>query len=245
MKAAAVALALALLALVTVVAGAETQGVLFREDFAATPDSAWGELPSAWWLEGAAGGVRARIHEGRLWVDANQPKSPGATVWLDRVFSGDLEVSFDVQVVASATGANNMNLFLLFADPANADLRASAHERADGRYAAYHSGRLRGTILTFLSDEPDRSVARVRLRQVPPFEPVVAEYTGHHAEAGRTYRVWIVRAGGKLTVEIDGKQVIDVADSSPGAVGRIGFRTWRTEVWWDNLVIRRPATKPR
>lgn len=237
MKAATGAFALALLA---AIAAADEPGVLFREDFTATPDTAWGELPSAWWLEGAAGGVRARIHEGRLWVDANQPKSPGATVWLDQVFAGDLEVGFDVQVVASATGANNMNLFLLFADPANAGLRVSAAERAEGRYAAYHSGRLHGTILTFLADEADRSVARVRLRQVPPFEPVVAEYTGYHAEAGRTYRVRVVRAGGKLTVQIDGKTVIDVPDPGSQSAGRIGFRTWRTEVWWDNLVVRRP-----
>jgi hypothetical protein len=220
---------------------ADDAPVLHREDFSSPAETAWGELPAGWWLEGAAGGARARIHQGRLWVDANQPKSPGATVWLDRVFAGEVEVSFDVQVVASQGGANNMNLFLLFSDPANADLRASAGERAEGRYPAYHSGRLRGTILTFLADEQDRSVARVRLRQVPPFEPVLAEYTGDHAEAGRTYRVRVLRAGGRLAVEIDGRRVLDVADARSEASGRIGFRTWRTEVWWDNLVVRRPA----
>lgn len=229
------------LLVLTATACAAGDDVLLREDFSDAPESAWGELPPAWWLEGAAGGARARIHEGRLWIDANGPTIPGATVWLDRVFDGDLEVTCDVHVVASAGGANNMNFFFLFRDATARDLRSSALERAEGRYPAYHSGRLSGTILTFLADEKDPAVARVRLRQVPPFDPVVQEFSGHHAKAGHTYRVRMTRLAGRITVEIDGYRVIDAVDGQPEAAGCLGFRTWRTEVWWDNLVVRRLA----
>ncbi|MGR9087387.1 MAG: DUF6250 domain-containing protein [Gammaproteobacteria bacterium] len=221
---------------------AEVSDMLYREDFTSPAESEWGMLPDGWWLEGGKGGARARIHQGRLWIDANGPKIPGATVWLDRVFSGDIEVGFDVHVVASDSHANNMNFFFMFRDPANPSLRASAAERSDGRYPLYHSGRLRGTILTFLASENDPEEARVRLRQVPPFEPVLQEFTGYHARAGRTYRVTIARRGSRLTCEIDGRRVIDEHLPRPeveGRPGSIGFRTWRSEVWWDNITVRR------
>lgn len=230
-----------LLVILAVTGRAADPGILWQEDFSARPETAWGELPEGWWLEGGAGGARARVHQGRLWVDAGRREVPGATVWLDRTFSGEIEVEFDVRVVASVGEVNNMNFFFLFDDSSGVGLRVSSDERTAGRYPAYHSGRLRGTILTFLTDPENRSAARVRLRQVPPFDPVLAEYTGYHAKAGRTYRLHLVRAGGRLTVRIDGRTLIDVADPRPDSAGLIGFRTWRTEVWWDNLVVRRVA----
>ena len=214
---------------------------LFVAAFDTKPETAWGELPDGWWLEGAAAGARARIAEGRLLLDAMSEKIPGATVWLNREFSGDLEVAFDVHVIDAVRAANNMNFFFLFRDPLGQDLFATRAERTDGRYGRYHSDRLQGTILTFLANgHPD--VARVRVRCVPPFEPVLQEYSGHHAKAGTTYRVRLIRRGESFTCWIDDRTVIEtkLPPTAPKS-GWLGFRTWQTKLWWDNLVVSRPG----
>jgi hypothetical protein len=212
------------------------------ESFDETPETPWGTLPSNWWLEGAAGGARARIADGRLLVDSTENKGKGCTVWLDRELPTDVEVAFDVHVVDAVKAANNMNVLFQFRDPERASLRDSRAERADGRYALYHSGRLEGAILTFLANgKPEE--ARLRVRQVPPFDPVVQERSGYHARAGHTYHVVVTRRDDRLTFRVDGQTLLDTKlpakrVGAPG--GYLGFRTWNTKLWWDNVVIRAP-----
>src|SRR5690606_12857757 len=102
------------LAAATLARASET---LFTEDFDASRDTSWGTLPAGWWLEGAASGARARIADGRLYVEAAAGKGSVATVWLDREFPADVEVSFDVHVVDAIKAANNMNFFFHYRDP--------------------------------------------------------------------------------------------------------------------------------
>lgn len=219
---------------------------VFAESFDDHPDTPWGALPPGWWIEGEAAGARARIADGRLLVDTTEPRGSTATVWLDRDLPRDVEVSFDVHVVGSIREANNMNLLLHFRDPGATSPFATRAERADGRYAHYHSERLGGTIITFLANgEPEN--ARLRVRMVPPFDPVLHESKGYHARVGQTYRFEIVRQGDRLRVRIDGREVCntvlpDNPAGSPG--GYLGFRTWRTKLWWDNLIVRRPSPTP-
>lgn len=215
---------------------------LFVEDFEAGRETPWGTLPPHWWLEGEAAGARARVSEGRLLVDATGDGVPGASVWLDRELPADVDVSFDVHVVDAIGGANNMNLLFQFRDPRHATLRETRAERADGRYPHYHSAHLNGTILTFLANGKPEP-ARLRVRQVPPFEPVVQEFNGYHARAGHTYHVAVSRRGPRFTCRIDGRLLLDTplpARAAGAGGGYLGFRTWRTKLWWDNLVVRRP-----
>jgi hypothetical protein len=219
---------------------------LHQENFDAQPETVWGALPAGWWLEGEASGARARVADGRLLVDAIADNVPGSTVWLDYELPGDVEVSFDVRVVEAKGAANNMNLLFQFRDLAGRNLRETSAERADGRYSHYHSARLSGTILTYLANgNPDE--ARARVRQVPPFDPTLHEFNGYHAKAGHTYHFQIIRRGAQLTWRIDGHTVAAIAvppDATREPSGFLGFRTWQTLLWWDNLVVRRPVPEP-
>ncbi len=216
---------------------------LFVENFDAPMETPWGTLPTGWWIEGEAAGARARIEEGHLLLDATAPESPGATVWLDRELPRETEVSFDVHVIDAVGAANNMNLLFQFHDPKSSVLRENRAERADGKYSRYHSERLTGTILTFLANgNPEE--ARVRVRHVPPFDPVVQEFRGYHARKAHTYHVQVARRGDRFTCHIDGQKVLDtiLPPAAPDASGGyLGFRTWRTKLWWDNVVIRHPT----
>lgn len=210
---------------------------LIDESFDETASTPWGTVPSGWWLEGA--GVRTRIDDGHFLMDSTTGTGPG-TLWLDRELPDHVDVSFDVHVLDAIDEANNMNLFLGFRDSRGNPLRESWQERSDGAYEKYHSGQLSGTIITYLANGRP-APARLRIRSVPPFNPVLYEVSGYHARKGQTYHFEVIRDRRQLKVVVDGKSlaVVELPDQKgvqPG--GYLGFRTWRTKLWWDNLVIR-------
>lgn len=216
--------------------------LLVEEDFNAQPTTSWGALPSNWWLEGEQAGARARIQDGRLLMDAVRNGGTRGTLWLDRELPEEVRLTFDVHVVESIEDANNMNLFLHFRDAHNDTLRSTRQDRSSAKYNQYHSSSLSGTIITYLANGSPRT-ARLRVRSVPPFEPVIYEFEGYHARQGQTYHFTFTRENRRLSVEIDGRMLAEVDVPTRNGVipgGYLGFRTWRTKLWWDNLVITTP-----
>jgi len=204
--------------------------VLFAERFD-YPDS---PLPEGWWSEGDAAGIR----DGRLHVNADTGQFRQATIWLDRVFSGDLRVEYDVCVVASSDVANNMNFFFLYSDPSGRPLRESRQDRADGRYTRYHD--LNGYIFTNVADG-NEVPARLRFRDCPGFH-LAAENRAYENRRARVYHIAIEKRANRFTYTVDGHVLLDTVDDHFSPLhdqGLIGFRTWHTELWWDNLVVSR------
>jgi hypothetical protein len=88
----------------------------------------------------------------------------------------------------------------------------------------------------------------MRARQVPPLDPILDEYRGYHARAGHTYKVVVTHTGDRLTYQVDGKTFLDAElppRSSTESGGYLGFRTWNTRLWWDNLQVRHLELEPR
>jgi len=204
--------------------------VIYRERFA-YPD---GPLPAGFWSEGDAAEIRA----GRLHVNADSGAFRRSTIWLDRIFSGDLRVEYDVCVLASSDAVNNMNLFLLYSAPLDTPLSESKAIRADGDYPRYHN--LHGYIFTNVADGVEGR-GRFRLRDCPGFH-LLAEKYGYESKPQTVYHMVIEKRGDHLTYAVDGHVLLDATDDRFNRVhdaGLIGFRTWHTELWWDNLVITR------
>jgi hypothetical protein len=215
--------------------------VLFQESFAAGLDH--------WWVEG---GRKVWIEDERLHVDADPPTGePGqvCTVWCRQEFAGDLRLEADCHVLTSRADANNINFFLLYADPTGQPLWETRETRADGAYAKYHN--LTGYIFTFLNDAkneggPDAegaTRARFRIRRCPGFKLLSETFAGH-CRRGTTYRVVITRIGPTLTIAVNDKVCLEARDEAPLERGLIGLRTFQTYLWWDNLRVLRPATPP-
>ena len=217
--------------------------VLISEDFEGYDEGA--PPGENWWVEG---GQAVAVEGGRLRVRAN-PEGQGqpgyvCTVWHKTPLSGDLTVTCDTQVIASTVKANNVNFFLLYSDPGGEPLYDTRGSRVQAAYADYHD--LNGYIFTFLNDwraeggrHPDGGTqARFRMRRCPGFQLMTETY-GSDCREGKTYHVAIARRGGELTFAVDGQVYLRGEDPEPLAEGLFGFRTFQTDLWWDNLRVVR------
>ncbi|MCH6259244.1 hypothetical protein MLD52_22010 [Puniceicoccaceae bacterium K14] len=171
----------------------------FSGDFLGNGDKLEG---TDFWFEGAMSGSTAAIVDGHLLVDANRKGNVG-TVWLDKDFNGDVQIEFDVHIVESFIDSNNMNFFFCFKSRSGTDLYSTRKTRLTGEYSNYHgkddSGAdLTGYILTHLANGTPES-PRYRLRDVPTFDPYLAEMSGiGTARSGQTYSIKILKQGNRI-----------------------------------------------
>ncbi len=204
--------------------------ILLNETF----DYPDGELPDVFWSEGCKGVVKNR----KLFVDADTTGFRASTIWLDREFSGDMSVEFDAHVVSSGDTANNINFFIMYADPNGTPLRKTASERASASYRSYH--RLDGYIFTNVANG-DPENARYRFRDNPGFN-LLGEAFGGTSKIGETYHIKISRVGNRFRYRVNDRVVLDIGDDRFNPVherGLMGIRTWHTALWIDNLIIKR------
>jgi len=212
---------------------ADGKVVLF-EDFSSGMDN--------WWVEG---GEKVWVQDGRLHVKADPPqKGPGhvATVWCKTPTPADLKVEFDACVIGSSLDVNNINFFMCYADPSGKPIFDTRDSRRTADYKFYHS--LNGHIFTFLK-APEKSgqvyadgtrKGRIRMRRCPGFE-LMTECFDYRCEAGVTYHVTITKRGGDIAFGVDGRVFLRGHDPNPLPGGLIGLRTFRTELWWDNIRV--------
>ena len=217
---------------------APTEKVLFQENFDAYGDSS--TLPASFWHEGSKA---VRIEKGHLRADANLDNNgedyDASTIWLGKTFGGDVRVEFDAHVLASDGDKNNINFFFLFSDPSGVPMSQTKDARTDGKYGKYH--KLNGYVFTFLANgNPDK--ARFRFRDDPGFN-LLQENFAYECKQNKTYHITVTKVGNRITYAVDGTiylDMIDVAANPEHKSGIIGFRTWHTDLWWDNLKVTRP-----
>ena len=214
-----------------------TEKVLFQEDFEAYGDSS--TPPDGFWHEGSNA---IRIENKHLRADANLDNNgedyDASTIWLNKTFTGNLRVEFDAHVLASDGDKNNINFFFLFSDPSGASISQSKDERADGKYGKYH--KLNGYVFTFLANgNPGK--ARFRFRDDPGFN-LLQENFAYECKQNKTYHITVTKVDNRITYAVDGTVYLDRIDDVANpehTSGIIGFRTWHTDLWWDNLKITR------
>jgi hypothetical protein len=207
--------------------------ILYKQSF----DTADGSLPEGWWSEGD----QASIKNGSLYVNADQEGYRRSTIWFNRSFEGNLQIEYDVHFVASSDKANNNNFFLLFSDPDDKTIVQTRKQREDGNYPKYH--KFNGYIFTHVRNNEDRS--RFRFRDCPGFH-LLAETFSEKSEFQKTYHITITKIDNRIQYHIDTQTIFDMIDDRQNAVhqkGLIGFRTWHTELWWDNLIVKRIDSK--
>ena len=212
--------------------------ILFVETF----DYPDGDLPEMFWSEGC----EALIKEGKLFIDADTSAYRASTIWLDKIFTEDISVEFDVRVVSSKYKANNINFFLMYSDPSGENLRTTSKMRESGQYSYYH--KLNGYIFTNVTipSQGNNLKTRYRFRDNPGFEIIDETFTYGEIRDNVTFQIKILKVGNNFQFWIDGEKIIDAVDDNFNPVhnsGLIAFRTWRTALWIDNLVVKRIENK--
>lgn len=182
-----------------------------------------------WILEGSAD---LSVRDGRLHV-----ASPEATLWRRDPLPADIAIELTAGVDGPADD-NAANLNLIF-HARELDGEPYRFGRS-AKYEEYHS--LPNYIATLTGGfQPGWA----RLRRNPGFT-ILSENTSIRSEAGRTYRIRLLVAGGRLRYWLDGKLVHDVVDPQPLKGGRFALRTWRSQVWWSDIrfaSVRRRADR--
>jgi hypothetical protein len=59
---------------------------------------------------------------------------------------------------------------------------------------------------------------------------------------GKVYHIAFEKRGNHFTYTAHGHILLDVVDdrfNPPHGKGLMGFRTWHTQLWWDNFVVMR------
>jgi hypothetical protein len=67
---------------------------------------------------------------------------------------------------------------------------------------------------------------------------LLAEHKEGECRAGVTYRLNVRKRGGEIVFAVDGRELARANDPNPWGGGLLGLRTFRTELWWDNVRVR-------
>lgn len=199
---------------------------LRRDNFS---DAAW---VNRWWVESETALVRSIPGHGlEIRNDPRDPeKTGGTTIWM----RADAPDRLVVRLRASndpeeKNNACNLNMILRARQSGEVPL---AFGTRTGDYPELHKES--NYIVTFTGGyKPGWS----RIRRDPGFEKVAE--SDIRSEPGKTYEVVYFLDGGRLRTWINGKLIHDWADPQPLPNGKLGFRTWHSNVQVHSIEIGR------
>jgi hypothetical protein len=229
-----------------------SQKIVREEDLIVQSDGVWRrrakpDTDAEWIAEGWGG---AEILNGRLLVapstfDASGVPSPvdsarrsHMVIWNRQVFPADSLFEVEMNPCGStnglaiilfcAAGLNGEDIFDLQVPPRRAD------------YAAYHSGAIANYTDSYWSRNTEAESLSNRLRKNPGFKQVAEGPSLTTGPTNVTHRLRILKIGGHVEVEINGKVVNHWDDQErPLGAGRIGLRSMEgvTMVAYDNFRV--------
>jgi hypothetical protein len=201
-----------------------TEAEIARESFS---DAKWRDR---WALEGDA---ELSVREGRLSVVASQ-----ATLWWRQPLPADVVIELEAGVdVPAENNAANLNLIFHARELDGAPYRFGR----SARYEEYHS--IPNYIATLTGGFQE---GWARLRRNPGFE-LLSEDRSTRSAVGRSYRIRLQVAGGRIRYWLDGRLIHDARDRQPLPGGHFALRTWRSRVWWSRIrfvALERTAKAP-
>lgn len=177
--------------------------------------------PEDWWIEGTGS---ATITDGAVHLQET-PDGVGVVLWTQQDWPSDLRLSFDVSF------SNNRGIGVIFLAGRGSDGSdlAETREARTGAYDEYIRGEVDSYSLSLHRFWPDgRNNPGSNLRRNSGFHLLDQALPDPCMEAGRVYRIEIIKEGPALTVRVDGKQTHHAADNgefgAPHKAGKIGFR---------------------
>lgn len=165
---------------------------------------------------------RVWVEDGRLQMDATGVES---TAWFTEDMEGDLLIAYEAHIL-DPVDAKNINLFFLATAPDGGDILKLYFT---GSYPEYH--KVPNYIWTVTG-------SHTRLRRDPGFE-LLSEDRKTLPEPYKTYQLGLTIQDGLIRCYIDHRLIHSHKDANPHKRGKLGFRTFHTRLWWDNLRVYR------
>ncbi|MEP7075701.1 MAG: DUF1961 family protein [Acidobacteriota bacterium] len=202
--------------------------------------------PKAEWIVEGNGGVN--IRDGKLRAspvpfDQNgiaiaSAKRSHLVIWNRNIFPADFLAEFDMRpngstngltiVFFCATGKNGEDIFDLALPPRQAD------------YKTYHSDEIANYSDSYWSRNTMEESISNRMRENPGFALVAEGESLTTGPTDVTHHVRILKSGGHIEVEINGKVIFKWDDTgTPLGAGRIGFRSMEgvSLITYDNFKV--------
>jgi len=204
------------------------------------------------WIAEGQGGVE--IRDGKLRVSplpfdtsGNQIKSEPRShmvVWNSEVFPADFLAEFEM----NPSGSNNGLTIVFFcaAGKNGGDIFDMSLPVREADYKNYHSGAIANYSDAYWSRNTDEEAMTNRLRKNPGF---TLEAQGRSLTTGTTdttHRVRILKYGGHIEIEINGRVVLNWDDpGTPLGAGHIGFRSMDgvSLITYDNFKVWKLSKK--
>jgi hypothetical protein len=204
------------------------------------------------WLAEGRGGVD--IRDGKLRVSplpfdasGNQIKSEPRShmvVWNAKVFPGDFLAEFEMNSNGSTSGLTIV--FFCAAGKNGEDIFDTSLPVREADYKNYHSGAIANYSDAYWSRNNNDEATTNRLRKNPGFALVAQGRSLTTGATDVTHRVRILKFGGHIEIEINGRVVIKWDDAgTPLGAGRIGFRSMDgvSLITYDNFKVWKISKK--
>jgi Domain of unknown function (DUF1961) len=230
----------------------QSQKIAREEDLIEQAGAVWRRkarpAPDAEWIAEGWGG--AEVRNGKLLVapspfDASgrpRPVEVGRrshmVIWNHRIFPADFMLEFEM----SPYGSTNGLTIVLFcaAGQKGEDIFDLSLPPRRAEYQAYHSGAVANYTDSYWSRNNESESLSNRLRKNPGFKQVAEGPSRTTGPTDVTHRVRVLKSGGHIEVEVNGRVVIKWDDPErPHGAGRIGLRSMEgvTMVAYDNFKV--------
>ena len=179
----------------------------------------------AWITEGTA---EVTIVNGNLQVNSSDSVLPGSTVWHNKVYPGNIKINYSACLLPPLN-CSNINIFFNFEDR-----DAINEERVrTANYGIYHE--YKTNILTYLNEGD--GTTRIRLRKCPGFKLLEEVRLDGEIPLNDVQQLEIILLDGLILFKANGTALLKYFDPEPYTGGMIGFRTWKTKLWWNDFKV--------
>ena len=179
------------------------------------------------------GDGKCYVKDGKIFLDDTNTQN-GMTLWLKRQFKGDLHICYDAMVVKPLM-ASNLNLFFMARTLQDEPIWSEQHS---GDYHEYHE-KTKMYIMTMIGKYPGKEDVYpgwTRIRKNPGFI-LFSERFDKIVELEKNYSFEIIKRKNEIECKVNGELIHKIVDNESYIEGAIGFRTWRTHLWLNNLKI--------
>ncbi len=173
------------------------------------------------------------VSDSRLYIDDSETDKSGMTIWIREEMPKDIRIVFNAMVVPPRM-ANNINFFFA-AKTIDGGYIPDAGFR--GGYGQYHE-EADLHILTCTGNNPEMGGGPgwSRLRRDPGFI-LLSEDADFETLIEVPYKIEIIKNGDKITAMANDKILHDIVVDEPLDGGCIGFRTWKTKVYFEDISV--------